>query len=227
MARLPSVGSDNNTWGTVLNDYLQQSLDSAGQLVTGTTNSYTGSANTNLASASKPGIVQLAGDLGNTATSPTIVGLQGRAVYNGAPNDGNVLTWSGTNSRWQPATGGGGGGTGSIGITIDGGGSVITTGLKGYLYIPYACTITEWTILSDQSGSIVVDVWKASYASAPPTVTDTIAGTEKPTLSSQIKNQDTSLTSWTTSVAAGDVMAFKVDSVSTVTRVILSIKVSK
>jgi hypothetical protein len=225
MARLPSVGSDNNTWGTVLNDYLQQSLDSAGQLVTSATNSYTGLDNTNLATTSTPGLVKLAGDLSNTYALPTVTGLQGRSVYNGAPSDGNVLTWSNSNSRWQPAVAGGG--TGSIGITIDGGGSVISTGLKGYLYVPYACTITEWTVLSDISGSIVIDVWKASYASAPPSASDTIAGIEKPTLSSQVKNQDTSLSTWATSVSAGDVMAFNVNSVSTVTRVILSIKVSK
>ena len=226
MARLPTVGSDNNSWGTVLNDYLQQSLDSTGQIVTAATNPYTGSANTNLASITKPGIVQLAGDLANTATSPTVAGLQGRAVYNAAPNNGDALTWSTSNNRWQP-TAAGGGGTGTIGITIDGGGSAITTGLKGYLYIPYACTITDWTILSDVSGSIVIDVWKASYASAPPTVSNTIAGTEKPTLSSQVKNQDTTLSSWTTSVSAGDVMAFNVDSASTLTKVSLSIKVTK
>jgi hypothetical protein len=110
---------------------------------------------------------------------------------------------------------------------IDGGGSAITTGQKGHLELPFACTITGWTILADQSGSIVVDVWKDTYANFPPTVADTIAGSEKPTLSSVQKNQDLTLTTWTTSVAAGDILAFNVDSVSTVTRVTLSLKVTK
>jgi len=108
-----------------------------------------------------------------------------------------------------------------IGLTIDGAGSAITTGIKGYITIPFGMTITGWTILADQVGSIVIDVWKDTYANFPPTVADTIAGSEKPTLSSAQKNQDLTLTTWTTSIAAGDVLGFKVDSVSTVNRVTL------
>ena len=111
-----------------------------------------------------------------------------------------------------------------FGITIDGGGSAITTGVKGYVRVPYAMTITEWELVADQSGSIVIDVWKDTYANYPPTVADTIAGTEKPTLSTATKNNDTSLSTWTTSVSAGDYIGFKVDSATTVTRVHLSIK---
>lgn len=116
---------------------------------------------------------------------------------------------------------------GSFGITIDGGGSAITTGVKGYVEIPYDGTITGWTILADQTGSCVIDVWKDTYANFPPTVADTIAGSEKPTLSSAIKNEDLTLTTWTTSVTTGDIIAFNVDSASTVTRVTLSIKITK
>jgi hypothetical protein len=116
---------------------------------------------------------------------------------------------------------------GSFGITIDGGGSAITTGVKGYITIPYNCTITGWDILADVSGSIVVDVWKDTYANFPPTSGDTIAGSEKPTLSSAVKNQDNSLSTWTTSVSSGDIIAFNVDSASTLTRVNLTIKVLK
>jgi hypothetical protein len=112
-------------------------------------------------------------------------------------------------------------------FVIDGGGSAITTGQKGHLEIPFACTITGWTLLADQSGSIVVDVWKDTYANFPPTVADTIAGSEKPTLSSAQKNQDLTLTTWTTAVAAGAILAFNVDSVATVTRVTLSIRAQK
>lgn len=116
---------------------------------------------------------------------------------------------------------------GSIGITIDGAGSAITTGVKGYITIPYDCEIVGWTILADQSGSIVVDVWKDTYANFPPTSGDSIAGTEKPTLSSAQKNEDNDLTSWTTSVSSGDVIAFNVDSASGVERVNLTLKINK
>jgi hypothetical protein len=110
--------------------------------------------------------------------------------------------------------------TESKGITIDGGGSAITTGSKGFLTIPYNATVTGWTILADQSGSVVIDVKKSTYSGFPTTAS--IAGSEKPTLSSAQKNQDLALSTWTTTVTAGDVWEFIVDSASTVTRVYLS-----
>jgi hypothetical protein len=115
----------------------------------------------------------------------------------------------------------------SITYIIDGGGSAITTGVKGDLEIPFGCTINSWTLVGDQAGSIQIDVWKDSYANFPPTVADTITGTEKPLLSSATKNQDLTLSTWTTSITAGDTLRFNVDSASTVTRVTLSIKVTK
>jgi len=111
----------------------------------------------------------------------------------------------------------------SFGIVIDGGGSAITTGIKTDAIIPYNMTISSWTIIADQVGSIVIDVWKDNYATYPPTVLDSIAGSEKPTLSSAIKNQDTNLTTWTTAITAGDIVRFNVDSASTVTKVTLTI----
>lgn len=115
----------------------------------------------------------------------------------------------------------------SFGITIDGGGSAITTGVKGFISVPYACTINSWDIFADQSGSIVIDVWKDTYANFPPTVADTIAGSEKPTLSSAQKNQDLTLSTWTTAVTAGDTIGYNVDSATTVTRVTVIIKCTK
>ena len=109
-ARLPTPGGDNNNWGTVLNDYLQQALASDGTLVTSATNSYTGTTNTNLANSSKPGLVQLAGDLKVPVTAPKVVGLQGVAVASTTPTDGQVLTWTTAAGNWHPAAPTGGGG---------------------------------------------------------------------------------------------------------------------
>ena len=109
----------------------------------------------------------------------------------------------------------------SLQFVIDGGGSAITTGQKGHLVVPFNMTITGWDIFADQSGSIVVDVWKDTYANFPPTVADTIAGTEKPTLASAQKNQYLTLTTWTTGLTKGDNLAFNVDSITTVQRVVV------
>lgn len=115
----------------------------------------------------------------------------------------------------------------SVGITIDGGGSAITTGIKGYVEIPYACTINRVTMLADVSGSIVVDIWKDTYANFPPLVADSITASAKPTITTAVKSQDSTLTGWTTSISAGDILAFNVDSATTITRLNLILKVTK
>jgi hypothetical protein len=114
---------------------------------------------------------------------------------------------------------------GSFGITIDGAGTVITTGNKGYITIPYSGTITGWQIIANASGNCVIDVWKA--AGTIPTVANTITGTEKPTLTAQQINSDLTLTTWTTAVTAGDIIGFNVDSAGTITRVNLNIFITK
>lgn len=111
----------------------------------------------------------------------------------------------------------------TINYIIDGGGSAITTGVKGFVEIPYNMTITGWQVFGDQSGSVVVDVWRSTYAAFPPVVGGTIAGSEKPTLSSVQSNQDLSLSTWTTSLSTGDILGYNVDSVSTVTRITVSL----
>ncbi len=116
--------------------------------------------------------------------------------------------------------------TKSIGIVIDGGGSAITTGVKGDVSVPFACTITGARLLSNESGSIVIDIWKDTYANYPPTVADTITAAAKPTLSTATKSDDTTLTGWTTSISAGDTLRFNVDSITTCTRVVLQLTVT-
>ena len=115
--------------------------------------------------------------------------------------------------------------TEQIGITIDGGGSAITTGVKGYKSFPVAGTITGVRMLADQSGSAVVDIWKDTYANFPPVVGDSITASAKPTISAAQKSEDTTLTGWTTAVAAGDVFAFNVDSAATITRLTLELTI--
>lgn len=117
--------------------------------------------------------------------------------------------------------------TSTIGIAIDGAGAAITTGVKGYLEVPFAGTITAVRLFADQSGSAVVDIWKDSYANFPPTVADTITASAKPTLSSAQASEDTTLAGWTTSISAGDILAFNVDSASTITRLTLQLTVTR
>jgi hypothetical protein len=114
-----------------------------------------------------------------------------------------------------------------IEFIIDGGGSAITTGIKGDIQIPFACTINSWTIMADQSGSIVIDVWKDTFANYPPTGADSITGSAKPTLSAAQAATSSTLTGWTTSISANDIIRYNVDSASTITRVTISLTVTR
>lgn len=131
---------------------------------------------------------------------------------------GNALSAGLTNTRKETI----------LGWIIDGGGSTITTGVKGDLGpIPFNCTILEATLLADVSGSIVVNVWKDTYANFPPTVADKITASAPPTISSADKSTDSTLTGWTTTIDAGDILRFNVDSVSTIGRCVLVLKVRR
>lgn len=108
-----------------------------------------------------------------------------------------------------------------VGLTVDGGGAAITTGPKGFYRVPFGGTIVGYSMQADVTGSAVVDVWKS--AGAIPTVGSTITASAKPTLSSAQYLNSTTLTGWVTSVSAGDVFGFNVDSASTITRLTVQI----
>lgn len=112
-------------------------------------------------------------------------------------------------------------------FALDGGGQILSTGPKlVYLSVPITCTITKARLLADASGSIVIDIWKDSYANFPPTVADTITASAKPTLSSAQKSENTTLTGWTTALTEGDILEANVDSVSGISKVYLDLFVS-
>jgi hypothetical protein len=87
---------------------------------------------------------------------------------------------------------------------------------KVSIYFPTAATINGVVVLTQGgTGSCVVNIKKAAYASYPPT--SSICASAKPTISSAIKYLDTTLTGWTTAISAGDVLLFELESSSTFT----------
>lgn len=108
---------------------------------------------------------------------------------------------------------------------IDGGGAEIAVGEHGHLRIPFKCGITKVTLLADQTGSIVIDIWKDTYANFPPTVADTITAAAKPTIAAGVKDEDGTLTGWTKTINADDILAFNVDSVTDIERVMILLEV--
>lgn len=115
--------------------------------------------------------------------------------------------------------------TSSIVIIADGAGSEIQTGLVADVIMPFNAVILEVTLLADQTGSIVFDIYKDAYANHP--ASTSITASAKPTISSSNKSQDSTLTGWTTVVSSGDILRFNVDSVSTITKCSLNLKVKR
>lgn len=144
-----------------------------------------------------------------------------------SPTSGQVLKYNGSN--WENNTASAGG-TRTIGLVIDGQGTAISTGVKGFVRVPFSGTITKATLLSTDAsataGDIVIDIWKDTYANYPPTDADSITASAPPTLSAANKYEDSTLAGWTTSVTSGDILGFNVDSVATVTRVLLVLEVT-
>ncbi len=108
-------------------------------------------------------------------------------------------------------------------IQIGNGVEVITTGVKGYIEIPFDCELEAYRLVGDVSGSMVIDLWKDTFANFPPTGGDSICGTTKPNLSSEQRKENTSLIGWTKTWSKGDWLAVNVDSAATVKQATLSL----
>lgn len=119
-----------------------------------------------------------------------------------------------------------------IEILIDGAGATITTGVKFDIQIDFDCTIISATLLADQSGSIVVDIFKCTYSqydagATHPVSGDKITASAPPTISTATKSTDSTLTGWTTAISANDILRFNVNSATTIQRVSLILKIRR
>ena len=105
---------------------------------------------------------------------------------------------------------------------IDGGGSTPATGVYQSLNIPIGMTITSWVITADQSGSCVLDLKYCTNASFPGSLTS-ITASAKPTLSSAQIASSSTLTGWSTGLAAASQLQVSLSSVTSCTRIVLSV----
>lgn len=117
-------------------------------------------------------------------------------------------------------------------FVIDGGGSPVTTGIKGGLSISENGTIYKWRLTTiGGTGSCSIEVLKDTYANYPPADgSDEISGTtgsNNPRISSGTKNESTTMTNWTTAVSEGDELLFNVVSSSTFTQIKITLWVTR
>lgn len=112
-------------------------------------------------------------------------------------------------------------------FVFDNGASAIPTGPHKPAEIPFKHEIVRWRWLGDESGSIVIDLWRDTYANYPPVDADSITASAPVTVSSATKAEDSTLTGWSKSGAAGTIYLPNVDSASTVTGGTLSLVVKR
>jgi hypothetical protein len=113
-------------------------------------------------------------------------------------------------------------------IVIDGGGVEITDGIKVDVTAPFTATITGWSILADQSGSVAIDIWRHVYEAFAPTNAESLCDGVEPNITATTFNASTDLSSWvSTEIVKGDVLRFNVDSCTDITRLSLSLTLAR
>jgi hypothetical protein len=113
-----------------------------------------------------------------------------------------------------------------VSFIVGTGDQVISTGVKGYVEIPFICDIQAVRLLGDVSGSIEFDIQKTTYTSFPSGFSS-IVSAAPPTISAAQKSEDTTLTGWTITLNEGDILRISVSSVTNIQRCTLILKLIK
>lgn len=114
----------------------------------------------------------------------------------------------------------------SVGWSVDGGGSAITTGQKGgYPVVPFAGTITGYKITAD-TGTCTVKFWKIASGTAIPTVSNNIntSGVSLSSGTAIISSTTSDFT--TTTVTANDIFALNITAISGVTKLFVELQIT-
>lgn len=112
--------------------------------------------------------------------------------------------------------------TRSINFIHDAGSQDMTGGSKGSLTLDVTGRIQAWTVASEETGLLILDIKKSSFDDYPNVIS--ICGEIKPNLSNQNKNKDELLIGWQTDIYAGDILQFDVLAVQNVRRFLVSLK---
>lgn len=121
--------------------------------------------------------------------------------------------------------------TETIGISVNNGSQVLTTGTKGHRTIPYACDIIDWRVTSTDSGAIEWGINYCTYANFPTMTANSIHTSEAPGIAASGSKDESGgaiAARWTKyQFAAGDIIEFEIDSVATLTNCILELTIRR
>lgn len=115
-----------------------------------------------------------------------------------------------------------------VNVILDGGGAVLTTGLKAAFEIPFPCDITKaaMEVTDGTTGSVTLDIRRITEAQRisgyAQSSADSIAGA-KLVMTSAARLVDYALNGWDVRLAPEDWLYINVDSATTVTRLTLSL----
>ena len=112
--------------------------------------------------------------------------------------------------------------TRTVNYVIDSGSLPMQVGDKGSLTIDVTGVIENIRVLSDQTGDIVFDISKTTFADFPNF--NSITSGNRVQLINTNKYFDDVLNNWTTTITAGDILRFDVISVNNIRRVLISLK---
>ena len=112
--------------------------------------------------------------------------------------------------------------TRTVNYVIDSGSLPMQVGDKGKLSLDVTGVIESVTVLCDQTGDIVFDISKCTFADYP--AFNSITAAQRVQLTNSNKYFDDVLNNWTTTIVAGDILNFSVISVSNIRRLLISLK---
>lgn len=105
----------------------------------------------------------------------------------------------------------------SVPFFFDGAGSAVSAATRCGV-VRFAGAITGFTMISDVSGNATVDVKTVAFGSyTGPASASSITDGHTPSMTGATSFQDTTLTSWTTSISANTVVCFVLSSPATIT----------
>ena len=200
--RLPIVDGDEGLWGDILNQYLEKE-----HYNTGINNTENGGHKTITvrAGTTAAGTAPLKFTSGSLMSSPEVGAVEfliDRLYYTQTTGTTRKTIAATDDIKYTPTA------TWGDYVTT----ASVQSGVACYVRVPYSGIISSWSIVASASCTCTIDVWKAN--AALPTVGNTITASAKPSLSSAATGTSSTLTGWTTTVAAGDVFGFNLDSVS-------------